>query len=149
MRNTETTISVIYTKGTQNCNRIQDVVGIQDWQVGREGQRELGRTHVCHLLSLGAHMVLPNALLNCHIVFVYIILKIYFIKSIFINYKSHVRLHKNFSVSWISYRLILKDKLLHLLFKWKHELISERCFHYLKLLIKNYKSYGLILMLWR
>lgn len=80
LRITETIMSVIYIKGTQYHDRIQDVLG--DWQVGKERQRGIvGKTHVYHLLSLEAHMVLHNALLNCYIVLVYLLLKINSIKE--------------------------------------------------------------------
>jgi hypothetical protein len=55
---------------------------VGDWQVGMERERGIvGRTCVHHLLSLEAHMVLHNALLNRHIVLVYILLKINSIKK--------------------------------------------------------------------
>lgn len=61
--------------------QIQDVLG--DWQVGKERQRgRVGRTCVYQLLILEAHMVLHNALPNCLIVLVYILLKITSIKKI-------------------------------------------------------------------
>lgn len=95
LRNTETTISVIYITGIQYHDGIQDVPG--DWQVGKKRQRgAVGRTRVYHLLSLEAHMVLHNALLNCHIALVYILLKINFIKSIS-EKLSDIIIYENFS----------------------------------------------------